>query len=451
MIRKQMAKFIGYPLQDIIKHTKIIDTLKVLRKSQYWDDERIKEHQSSKLRALVSYAYNNVPYYKEVFDKVRLKPSDIKSVDDIVKIPILTKEIARRENDRLIARNYDMRYVRKGKTGGTTGPPMIVYKDVHNRSLSLASYYRWFEWMGINYYESTFSLWGASSVLSHSYKNQVLSNTANYLQNKTMFNSFEISKDNMEILCNKIIKAKPVLLNGYLSSLLVLASYLKNNNIYDVCPKALSSTTETLLPHHRVFLEEVFNSPIFDQYGCGELSAISYECKAHKGLHINQEHILCEILDDNDAPIVGTSGRVVGTDLDNSVMPFIRYENGDKATMISEKCTCGVNQPLMSSIDGRVSDYISLKSGGKVHGVFFTDILYELGIFDDSIQRFQVYQEKPGFIDFKIEGHKSLDYELRVKLLNALKKYFHEVNFSEHKYLESDENGKFRYIINNSK
>lgn len=448
-MRKFIAKSFGYPFQDYIKSTNIINTLKFLRESQFWDEARIRDYQTIKLKTIVEHAYKNVPYYEDLFKKINLKPGDIKSLDDINKIPILTKEIARKENLRLIARGFQMKNVKKGKTGGTTGVPIIVYKDTTNRSITWGSYYRWYEWMGINYYDKSATFWGSKTVLNKSLKTMIFDGASRYLQNSVSFNSFELTENRNWDIYKKLKVFKPDILKGYVSALLDFGSFLDRNNLKDIKPKAMSSTSETLLPHQRKYMERIFKAPVFDQYGCGELSAISYECAAHNGLHINLEHMMCEILDENNQQILDAKGRLIGTDLDNYVMPFIRYENGDLSSISSKKCTCGVNQPLMNSIDGRTTDTLVLSSGSKVHGVFITDILYELDIFTDKIQRFQAYQGKPGSLDIKIECESALDYELRTKLITTLYRFFNEVHYSEHKKLQTEPNGKFKYVISN--
>ena len=447
-MRKLIAINIGYPLQDLVNGTNILKTLKFLKISQYWDETRIYEYQLKKLKNLIDYAIRNVPYYENIFNKIKLTSNDIRTFDDISKIPILTKEILRKENNRLISRTFSRKYANKGKTGGTTGPPVIVYKDIYNRSLTWASYFRWYEWMDINYYDPITSFWGAQTVLNHSYKTKVKDSILYFIQNKLVFNSFNMNEENFLSIYNTILKQKPVLIKGYLSSILHFAKFIDEQNLDIIKLKAISTTTETLLPHNREYLEQIFKVPIFDQYGCGEISAISYECPRHNGLHINQEHVICEIHDESNKTITNKSGRVIATDLDNLVMPFIRYENGDMATITDTKCACGVNQPLMKSIEGRSVDTITLKDGNKVHGVFFTDILYELGILTNQIQKFQVYQKELGKIEFRFEVNKPLEKEIYKKMEKSLSRFFNDVIIVEKKKLVNEDNGKFRYIIN---
>ena len=448
MVRKYLARNIGYPLQDIIMKTNILDTLIFLRKSQFWEETLLEEYRFEKLKRLIEFSYRNVPYYEKLFRSLRLTPGDIKSLKDIEKIPILSKEKIRREGRNLIARNFNMKYVKTGKTGGTTGPPLVVYKDTNCRSFTWASYYRWYEWMGIEYGDRVATLWGARTVLTKSLKKGLESRGRNILQNKLDINSFEMDQEGISKMYEKLFNFRPSILKGYLSALLNLARYIEQNSLERPDVKVLSSTSETLFPHNRSYLEKVFGAPVYDQYGCGELSAISYECSKHGGLHINQEHILCEILDEKDSPIIEKPGRVIGTDLDNFVMPFIRFENGDIATLYNHKCKCGVNQPLMKSIEGRSIDTITLKNGSKVHGVFFTDIFYELGIMADNIQRFQIHQNNARNIEVRLETKKQLDSTVKNKLVKALDPFFSHVDIIETHQLQNDESGKFRYIIN---
>ncbi|MFH0894556.1 MAG: hypothetical protein V2A54_08975 [Bacteroidota bacterium] len=398
------------------------------------------------MKKLIDFSSRNVPYYENLFRKIKLKSSDFLTLTDIEKIPILTKEIARMENNNLIARNFKMEIVKKGKTGGTTGTPIFLLKDTMNRSITWASYYRWYEWMGIEYGDRTATLWGTSSVLSQSLRAGAVKSITNFLHNHLEINAFQMSDKDMPGIYEKLVKFQPVILKGYLSALLKLADYIYINKLEGLKPRLISSTSESLYPNHRAYLKKVFRADVFDQYGCGELSAISYECLMHIGLHVNQEHIILEILDPDGKPLVGKTGRVVGTDLDNYVMPFIRYENGDEASISNKKCSCGVNLPLMTSIDGRTADTLILKSGSFVHGVFLTDIFYELGVFADKVEKFQALQTNPGEILLFLESRTKLDENKLKSLQQKLELFFSKVEIKTLKEIPYEKTGKFQYI-----
>jgi len=446
MLRKFIAQKTGFPLQDLFTGTSILETFSFLNESQWWSKEKMDEYRLGKLKKLVQYSYSNVPFYREEFDRIRLKPSDICTLDDIRKIPVVTKDTFRSRNFDFVARGGTMRHVRIGKTGGTTGPPIIVYKDQYDRTFTWASYYRWYNWMGLEMGDKSLTLWGARNVTRFKPVDLLKTSLINYLQNAIVVNSFEIRKENMHRVIERLNSSNPSIIKGYLSALLFLAEYMEEKGLtLTSSPVALSSTTETLFPHNREYLERIFRAPVYDQYGCGEVSAIAYECSHHKGMHLTQEHVITEVLDDSWSP-VKVKGNIVVTNLDNYAMPFIRYSNGDLATLSDEECTCGVKLPLLTSVDGRSSDVITLKNGERVHGVFFTDILYEKGVLSDKIRRFQVYQAIPGEIEFRIECSAGYDPDTDRLLDEAMRRYFNKVEIIRKERLENEANGKFKYI-----
>jgi phenylacetate-CoA ligase len=447
MSKKLIARYLGFYLQDFIKNTSILSTIKFLQKSQNWDNKQIDNYQLKKLQQIIRHSYIHVPYYKELFDIHGISPDDIKTIEDIKKIPILTKEIARANQSKLIADNVNSKYLKKGKTGGTTGVPIVVYKDTNDRSFTWASYYRWFKWMGIEKEDKVLTFWGAKTVLSTPLKTKLLVKFIDWVQNSKTINTFEINESTLPGIYEQIIKFNPVLIKGYLSSLILVAKYMQKNNLPpNPALKALSSTTETLLPLYRNLLQDVFSVPVYDQYGCGEVSAIAYECSLHQYLHINVEHVFVESIDENNSDITDKKGRLIVTSLDNYAMPFIRYENGDMGTIHSAKCSCGINSQVMSSIDGRTTDTITLNDGSKVHGVFFTDILYEIGITTEMICRFQVYQYLSGAIDLKLETSNKISESLLQKLESEISRFVSPVKIVLVSNIANEDNGKFKYI-----
>lgn len=447
MIRKLIAKHIGFPLQDYFKKTNIVSTIKMLKKSEHWSEKEMYNHRLQKLQKLVKHAYENVPYYTELFDQNHISPSDIKELKDITKIPILTKELARENQEKLVSRQALFEPINKGKTGGTTGVPLVVYSDTNNRSFTWASYYRWYNWIGLEKEDPVLSLWGSKTILKPSFKKKYTGLAIDWVQNNKTLNTYNISEDTLPEVYQQLLKFNPVLIKGYLSAIILIGKYMQKNNLPpNKALRALSSTTETLLPMYRTFLQEVFDVPIYDQYGCGEVSAISYECKKQKGLHINEEHVYIESLNEYNDAIFDAPGRLVVTSLDNFIMPFIRYENGDMATLLTEKCTCGLHSALMKNIDGRTVDTILLKNGAKAHGVFFTSLLYEVGITTDQISRFQITQYPSQNIDFCIESKEKLEQSLINKLKEAVLEFVPHVNISIVKFIPNEPNGKFKYI-----
>jgi phenylacetate-CoA ligase len=138
------------PISDIILGQSISKYLKFLMKSQWWSESDFKEYQNEKLRALIKHAYENVPYYTELFKKLKLTPADIKTTDDLYKLPILTKDIVREnvKNGKIIAKNIPKRKMILSSSSGSTGEPLQYYITKDAESFSKACGIRGWYWMG---------------------------------------------------------------------------------------------------------------------------------------------------------------------------------------------------------------------------------------------------------------------------------------------------------------
>lgn len=446
-MKEYFVKYLSYPLQDMYKGTKILNTYEILLESQFWDSKKLENYRTEKMIDLVNYAYRNVPFYKNKYDEYGINIKSIQNFSDFETLPVITKDEVRKNNVSFFTKNYAKIRHKKGKTGGTTGPPVIVLKDTQNRSFTWGSYYRWLNWIGVKYYDPITTLWGVS-ITKTSFVDALYNIIKNQIQNKQVVNTFNLNKSTFSKIYDEINKNKPKMVKGYLSSLISLADLMNQHNVkFKNHLTAVSSTTETLLPHHRTYLENTFDSKIYDQYGCGEVSAIAYECNYQNGLHINQEHVHVEILDDNNNRILNNTGRVIATDLDNKIMPFIRFETGDSSILSDKTCECSVNQPLLKRIEGRSADTIILNNGSKVHGVFFTIVLYELGILANEIPKFQVYQKYPGEIEFRIEAFRRLPTSKKQEIESVLLNHLNKVEIVEYDELPYDKSGKFRYVV----
>ena len=421
-------------MQDVVNGTSILATLKELNKSQFWPLEKQQEYQFEKFLQLLHHSVENVPYYRDLFREEKLVLADIKEPDDICKIPILTKEIAREKNDQLIAQNVDRMKVIKGVTGGTTGPPLKVLRDVPDRNFTWAAFYRWYQWMGISYGDHMLQLWGTPTVLHVPLSFKLRSAAKDFYYNRHQINSFNLNEKTIPGVLDKI-------------------EYILNHNIrLSYAPKALSSTTETLFPAYKKLIESAFGSKLYDQYGCGECNSIAFDAGDKNGLYIATEHALLEILDEDNSPAGLAQGRFAVTNLDNYAMPFIRYENGDSGQFTEYDEASEIKLPAVKEVLGRTADTITLKDGSRVHGVFFTDILNEL--FSENpatIHRFQVFQNNPGKIEFRIEKATPPQKEYLAALDQALLRFFDEVDIVTMSMLPKDKTGKFRYILSNQK
>jgi phenylacetate-CoA ligase len=295
--------------------------------------------------------------------------------------------------------------------------------------------------MGIEIGDPVVVFWGSPYVLSNTFSSRVKQLATDRLFNTLTINSFSLNEKLLPHFVSKLENHQPKLIRGYLSAILLVAQYIEQNNIKNISPVAVSTTTETLLKPYRKYLEEVFNAKIYDQYGCGECGSIAFECREHNGLHITSEHCHLDVDKENN---------IIVTDLDNFSQPFIRYNNGDKAIMDFSECNCGNKSPRIKNIIGRSKDNIILKDGSHVHGVFFTDIIDELDLVGvRKMLRFQVIQTQAGEIEFRIEATDAFSIKDKNLIRDSLYRFFYHVEIYINKPFFKDKSGKFKYIVSN--
>lgn len=170
----------------------------------------------------------------------------------------------------------------------------------------------------------------------------------------------------IENIVKELIENNPNCIITYPSMLSILASEIKEKKIDSIRPKQIIAMSETLTNPMKDKLSEIFDSEIVRHYGSEEFGSLAFECKAHLGYHMISDHVVIEFLKDGQDVNPGESGEVVVTGLSNYVMPLIRYKLGDIAVPSKEKCSCDRGLPLISKIEGRQDDFLTLPSGKKV-------------------------------------------------------------------------------------
>ena len=413
-----------------------------LKESQWWSADRIAILQLDRLKALLRYAYLNVPYYTKKFREMGLEPDDIKTTDDLTKLPILTKKDVRENLPDLVARNFPQTKLIPYSTGGSTGEPLQFYitEETSNRGAGAA--WRAYYWYGYEWGDKVAYLWGSQRDLSIQAN---LSNKISHLIFRTVYlDAFDMSEKRMEEFAQKLAKFKPKVIIAYASAAHLFAKYLKYRQIYTIKPRAVITQAEKLLQEQRQLIEEVFNCEVFDFYGSREVSTMSAECPQHKGYHVSAENVVLEFIKDNKPVPPGETGKILVTDLHNYAMPFIRYENGDLGVPSGEKCSCGRGLPLMHSIEGRLADIL-------VFGDKMTTTLMIPHLFKDlPIKQYQLVQEIEGELTIKIVKTDKYTGEHTEQILKLMQTYVGsniKLNLRFVSQIPPTKSGKYRFII----
>jgi len=336
-----------------------------LQQTQWWSRGQLEELQLKQLIALVKHAYENVPYYRRVFAERRLTPKDIATLDDLQKLPFLTKEDVRNNSEDLIARNIDRERLRYETTGGSTGVPLGVYHDKYTTDLrEFAFILRQWGWAGYRLNDRFVTLRGNLSTRLER-KGERGWWDYNTDKNEVVLSPTDMSEKNMYKYVELIREFKPKFIFAVPSPLEILARFMRRNGVSDIRVDAVFCASETLYPWQRELIESQFSCKIFDDYGLTEFVADAVECEQHEGFHVNMEYGILELIDKDGEPITeaGTLGRVVGTGFGNHCMPLLRYSTDDQAEYASGKCSCKRESILVRKFIGKGREFIVSKTG----------------------------------------------------------------------------------------
>lgn len=354
---------------------------------------RLFEFQRKYLGNLLIYAYQNVPYYHDIFKDIGILNNNEIDLSKFNQIPILTKEIIRQHGEGIISKDYTTRKWYYYSSGGSTGEPIrFILDDVYNKWGNTALYYWYKDIVGIDEPEvKKVIMWGSVSDLfqgSVGWKTKIY----NRLSNTVLLNSFKMTEQDMERYIKTINSYKPDLIRGYAGSLYELCRYAAKKGLSLYTPKIVVTAAETLNAEMRVVIERVLQVKVYDFYGTREVGAIAGECQ--RGLmHVLTFNNYVEILDSNNQSVKeGEEGRVVVTNLHNYSMPFIRYEIGDMAVLDSNECKCDNPLPTLWKITGRITDSFILENGTTIPAEYF---IHLIGVVCNKgfIRKFQVVQE----------------------------------------------------------
>jgi phenylacetate-CoA ligase len=371
-----------------------------LNKTQWLGAGEVRDLQDEKLRRLVRHAYRNVPYYRARMTELGLTPEDVRSQEDLHKLPFLTKSDVRKHlYFDIMSEDHDKSQVLRITTSGSTGEPFVCYADRAQLEFRWAATLRSQEWTGYRFGDRCMRLWHQTLGMSKRQVAQELADAA--LMRRKFIPVFEMKDEALRDMVGRISEWEPVLLDGYAEALNLLAQYIQTAGGLECGPRAVMSSAQSLPDQSRRIIEEAFGCRVFDKYGSREFSGIAYECDAHAGHHVVAEGFIVEILRDGHPAGPGEIGEVVITDLNNYCMPFIRYRIGDLAVQVdnSRPCSCGRGLPRIGEVEGRVQSIIQGSDGRFLPGTFFSHYLKE---YSYAFRHYQVVQEERGAILFKV-------------------------------------------------
>lgn len=430
---------INLKLYDLIKRTKCKKYLYFFLKSRDWTKIEIRNYQLSQLQKLINYAYEFVPYYKNIFKENKIFPNHIKTLDDLGKIPFLDRTDIQDNYENIISREKKFKKIYKSSSSGTTGIPIKYIHDIEGESAGIAAGFFCNYLSGWKIGLRSIHIWGNIDSIKRWKKfgsklkqkilcqknipSIILNNEKNYLDVIKIINNY-----------------KPDSIDGYSSSIANLARFIQEHNIKIHRPRFILTTAENLFEHDKEIIEKVF-APVSDIYGCGEINGIAAKPIKNSKYFIIEPHVIVEAIS-----VKGQNYKEIAvTDLDNRIMPFIRYKVGDLIDGIYENNESEeLRYNYFNNIMGRSTDLIELGKGLKISpvtvfgGTLFRNlkgIKKHKVIWNGIIVKF-LFEIGP---DFNLSKTKNI-------LRNDLKKYGIEFEIKTTKKILPDKNGKYKYF-----
>lgn len=379
-----------------------------------WSQQEMQKYQDKHLRDVIANAFNNVQFYRRLFRAARVHPTDIKSVSDLNKLPIVSKTNMKKEPEaQLISKKVTLSNLDVLRTGGSTGEPFSIYISNEEDCWRKAIYLRANIKCGQKIRDRWVALIDADRVVD----------TTKIQHFIGFFARIVVPAHWGKHLQLKVLRElKPDILDGFPNTLLLLAREAEREGENSILPKKIFGSGELISKSSRDYLENIFGAPYYDQYGCTEIDRSAWQCSERSGYHMDMDSVIMQFVDENGEEVSpGEKGEIVYTSLFNHAMPFIRYNIEDVGVPINDDCSCGVKLPLMRVIEGRRNSFLVFPDGEVVAPMSFIETLGAFS-FVREISQYRIIQRRKDWIEiFVKKTQDNVDDEmLRNRLIDNL-------------------------------
>ena len=417
-----------------------------LMRNQWRSHDELVKEQEKNMRNMLSYCYENIPYYHKVFRSLSLRPEDFRTIENLERLPIMTKETIKNNWEDFKPKNLDNMRYKQQSTGGSTGTPFQYRLSKNDRFLGGAILYRGWGYGGYELGDRMVFMAGSS--LGVNAGNNIVKKAHEFTRNIRKLSSFDMGEAEMQKYASIINDYRPKFIRGYASSIYFYAKWMNENNIrMNANTQAVFTTAEKLFQHMREEISEAFGCEVLDGYGLNDGGVSAYECTEHSGLHIDTERSIMEVVGSDGETLEYGEGGIIATSLHNYAMPLIRYDTGDVASLSLEKCNCGRDTKLLNDMVGRSVDILITPEGDHVHGWFFLYIFWE---HCHGIKEYQVTQKNLTDIEIKLlieEGFDDIPLD-KVRSIVYEKSPSWNVQFKFVDSIDRTGAGKYKFIIN---
>lgn len=373
-------------------------------RTQYLPLDELRGLQLIRLRALLAHAYANCPFYRERLDAAGVRPADVRRLEDMRDMPPLEKHEIQEQGNRMVARGWPPDDLLPNQTGGSTGTPLRFYLSRARKCSRAAATIRHNRWAGWEPGDKAAVLWGAP--LDRPEITVRARCRAALLREPLWLDAGNLTEARLREFHTALHRWRPTVIQSYAGAAVLFARFLRQSGLNLYRPRSIVTSAEMLEADDRQLLEEVFDCPVFNRYGCREVSVIASECAKHSGLHVMAEGLYLEIETPVGPAVPGEVGAILVTDLLNWAMPLIRYRIGDLGSWAAGDCACGRGLPRLAALHGRSTDFLVGADGRLVSGVFLATYVVAQR---PSLGQVQIRQERAGVVRYRIRPGNDFD------------------------------------------
>lgn len=371
----------------------------------------LKTFQDKSLRKIVNYAYQ-VPLYRDKYKEAGIHPRDIKGIDDIGKLPFITKEDIRKYSPHnIVSSTFNKKSGIITRTGGSTGEPLLIYFDLYTVIKGMLGFVRALNEYEIDWKKTKMSL--LIDLSDRSFENEYFINSI-FTSIRPIFSQkniqiFDLFKTSANVI-KKIEKFQPEFIGGYPYALIQLALLRNKGYGKNISPRCILSSGSYFNDYSKKLVEETLNTKIYDFYAATESGPIAFECM-NGNYHVHSDMIYPEFIMNGEHVSPGNSGTLVITKLYGAGTPIIRYTGiDDIVTTLKNDCCCGLAGILIKKIHGRKNDSILFPEGKMALPSFIDSILGEAFYETKSnkIRRIQIIQHDIDNLEMNVLFDKDL-------------------------------------------
>jgi len=326
---------------------------------------RMQEYQLEALRKIFGAALRIVPWFRELAARDGVHIHDLRTLDDLHRLPIMEKDPIRRDPWRFVREDYPRKRLILHKTSGTTGTALQIYWSCEALPWWWALHeMRVRRWAGVSQSLPRAMIGGRPIIRGETTVPPFWRFNRHWRQ--LYMSGYHISPATAPHYIEALQQYGSRWITGYGSAIALLGEHLLEHST-ELDIRAVLTSGDTVVPRQRQAIQDGFSCRMHDYYGSAEGCCVISECE--KGsLHVQPEAGILEILDEEGNPCPpGVEGEFICTGLGNDAMPLIRYRTGDYGCWSKRpKCACGRCSPLVGHITGRTDDYLLLPDGRRV-------------------------------------------------------------------------------------